>query len=158
MWQFLKYIPGNPNPPDPLLFKSTYRHKHHAPLECAICANDDGKDDVCNTTIGLSCEHINWMRWTGVGVSRLATLWWNLEKTETTLLLETGSLHSKWRAQAFGRTFLVAWSLTLGVCDYADSHKSKRWQNYAAATAAAVTKSFLEDWDLGMQFQISIVI
>jgi len=45
-----------------------------------------------------------------------------------------------------------------GVCDYADSHKSKRWQNYASATAAAVTKSFLEDWDPGMQFQISIVI
>ena len=32
------------------------------------------------------------------------------------------------------------------VCDYADSHKSKRWQGYAAATAAACTKSFLEEW------------
>ena len=40
------------------LFKSTYRHKHHAPLECAICANDDGKDDVCNTAMELSCRHI----------------------------------------------------------------------------------------------------
>jgi nucleoside phosphorylase len=33
-----------------------------------------------------------------------------------------------------------------GVCDYADSHKSKRWQNYAAATAAACTKVFLNRW------------
>ena len=33
-----------------------------------------------------------------------------------------------------------------GVCDYADSHKSKRWQNYAAATAAACMKAFLENW------------
>ena len=24
-----------------------------------------------------------------------------------------------------------------GICDYADSHKNKRWQGYAAATAAA---------------------
>ena len=24
-----------------------------------------------------------------------------------------------------------------GICDYADSHKSKRWQEYAAAVAAA---------------------
>jgi nucleoside phosphorylase len=33
-----------------------------------------------------------------------------------------------------------------GVCDYADSHKSKRWQAYAAATAAAATKAVLENW------------
>ncbi|KAK1655866.1 hypothetical protein BDP81DRAFT_11398 [Colletotrichum phormii] len=30
-----------------------------------------------------------------------------------------------------------------GVCDYADSHKNKRWQEYAAATAAAFTKELL---------------
>jgi hypothetical protein len=27
------------------------------PLECSICANDDGGDDVYNT-VGLSCEQI----------------------------------------------------------------------------------------------------
>lgn len=32
------------------------------------------------------------------------------------------------------------------VCDYADSHKNKKWQRYAAATAAACTKAFLEEW------------
>jgi nucleoside phosphorylase len=30
-----------------------------------------------------------------------------------------------------------------GICDYADSHKNKRWQPYAAATAAAYAKEFL---------------
>lgn len=30
-----------------------------------------------------------------------------------------------------------------GICDYADSHKNKRWQSYAAATAAACTKELL---------------
>jgi hypothetical protein len=30
-----------------------------------------------------------------------------------------------------------------GICDYADSHKSKRWQPYAAATAAACAKELL---------------
>lgn len=30
-----------------------------------------------------------------------------------------------------------------GVCDYADSHKNKRWQSYAAATAAAYAKDLL---------------
>ncbi|WDK09298.1 NACHT and ankyrin domain protein [Colletotrichum graminicola] len=30
-----------------------------------------------------------------------------------------------------------------GICDYADSHKNKQWQRYAAATAAAYTKELL---------------
>ncbi|KAH7056979.1 nucleoside phosphorylase domain-containing protein [Macrophomina phaseolina] len=30
-----------------------------------------------------------------------------------------------------------------GICDYADAHKNDRWQNYAAATAAAFAKSLL---------------
>ncbi|KAK1997817.1 hypothetical protein LX36DRAFT_681500 [Colletotrichum falcatum] len=34
------------------------------------------------------------------------------------------------------------------VCDYADSYKNKKWQNYAAATAAAYTKAFLEQWHM----------
>ncbi|RFU74230.1 hypothetical protein TARUN_8020 [Trichoderma arundinaceum] len=30
-----------------------------------------------------------------------------------------------------------------GICDYADSHKNKKWQNYAASVAAACAKAFL---------------
>ena len=33
-----------------------------------------------------------------------------------------------------------------GACDYADSHKTKTWQQYAAATAAACMKAFLDHW------------
>jgi nucleoside phosphorylase len=33
-----------------------------------------------------------------------------------------------------------------GACDYADSHKAKAWQRYAAATAAACMKAFLSYW------------
>jgi nucleoside phosphorylase len=36
--------------------------------------------------------------------------------------------------------------LIKGVCDYADGHKSKRWQRYAAVTAAACMKAFLCSW------------
>ncbi|CAG8136981.1 unnamed protein product [Penicillium salamii] len=31
-----------------------------------------------------------------------------------------------------------------GICDYSDSHKNKEWQRYAAATAAAYAREFLE--------------
>jgi nucleoside phosphorylase len=30
-----------------------------------------------------------------------------------------------------------------GICDYADSHKNKKWQAYAAGTAAACAKEVL---------------
>ena len=30
-----------------------------------------------------------------------------------------------------------------GICDYADSHKNKRWQGYAAGAAAAYAKEVL---------------
>ncbi|KAK4031261.1 nucleoside phosphorylase domain-containing protein, partial [Parachaetomium inaequale] len=33
-----------------------------------------------------------------------------------------------------------------GACDYADSHKTKAWQRYAAATVAACMKAFLGHW------------
>ncbi|KAI1392806.1 P-loop containing nucleoside triphosphate hydrolase protein [Hypoxylon trugodes] len=33
-----------------------------------------------------------------------------------------------------------------GVCGYADSHKHKQWQDYAAGTAAAATKAVLEQF------------
>ena len=36
--------------------------------------------------------------------------------------------------------------LIKGACDYGDSHKSKGWQRYAAATAAACMKAFLSYW------------
>ena len=31
-----------------------------------------------------------------------------------------------------------------GICDYADSHKNKKWQEHAAAVAAAFAKELLE--------------
>lgn len=39
-------------------------------------------------------------------------------------------------------------------CDYADSHKSKEWQSYAAATAAAGMKAVLEKWEVSDQTTI----
>jgi nucleoside phosphorylase len=36
-----------------------------------------------------------------------------------------------------------------GICDYADSHKNKHWQNYAAATTAAYAKMLLSNYVCG---------
>lgn len=48
-----------------------------------------------------------------------------------------------------------------GICDYADSHKSKQWQKYAAATAAAYAKELLclihPSWSRQMPVANSII-
>ncbi|KAG2420124.1 hypothetical protein HFD88_004924 [Aspergillus terreus] len=45
-----------------------------------------------------------------------------------------------------------------GICDYADSHKSKRWQAYAAATAAAYAKDLLRVIALPQQQEESTIV
>ncbi|KAJ3523186.1 hypothetical protein NM208_g12550 [Fusarium decemcellulare] len=40
-----------------------------------------------------------------------------------------------------------------GICDYSDSHKSKEWQRYAAATAAAFAREFFEEFSAGRELR-----
>ncbi|UKZ75719.1 hypothetical protein TrVFT333_003411 [Trichoderma virens FT-333] len=42
-----------------------------------------------------------------------------------------------------------------GICDYADSHKNKIWQPFAAATAAAVVKAILARYHIADHVQLS---
>ncbi|KAF4549286.1 Hypothetical protein D9617_22g066310 [Elsinoe fawcettii] len=43
-----------------------------------------------------------------------------------------------------------------GVCDYADSHKQKGWQQYAAAVAAAGIKALLQQWYLSKTSLVTV--
>jgi nucleoside phosphorylase len=154
------------------LFTSTYRHKHHTSLECAICANDDGMDDVCNTALGLSCEQIKCdeqelVRHVQLSQQFNPVVHFGLVASGDTVMKsgeDRDYIATRDGVIAFEMEGAGVWenfpgSLVIkGVCDYADSHKSKRWQKYAAATAAAVTKGFLENWDTGMQFRVLSVI
>ena len=45
--------------------------------------------------------------------------------------------------EAAGRMNNFPCLMVRGVCDYADAHKNKRWQPYAAAIAAAYAKELL---------------
>jgi hypothetical protein len=53
-----KHMVTYPGATEDRLFKSTYLHKHHDPLECTICSNDDGGDNVCNMAIEMSCQQL----------------------------------------------------------------------------------------------------
>ncbi|KAL3455456.1 nucleoside phosphorylase domain-containing protein [Aspergillus heterothallicus] len=54
---------------------------------------------------------------------------------------ESGVLCFEMEAAGLMNTFQCI--VIRGICDYADSHKNKRWQEYAAATAAAYAKELL---------------
>lgn len=41
-----------------------------------------------------------------------------------------------------------------GVCNYADSHKNKRWQPYAAATVACYAKELLSVIDVHSVYEL----
>ncbi|KAH7308419.1 nucleoside phosphorylase domain-containing protein [Stachybotrys elegans] len=43
-----------------------------------------------------------------------------------------------------------------GACDYADSHKNKKWQHYAAATAATCIPAFLHSCTTGLPLRYQI--
>jgi nucleoside phosphorylase len=45
-----------------------------------------------------------------------------------------------------------------GICDYADSHKNKQWQGYAALAAAAYAKELLSYLPQGHVSQEKLVI
>lgn len=61
-------------------------------------------------------------------------------------MLSTGSLKS-WNLDAdvvlIGLMDSFPCLVIRGICDYADSHKNKSWQPYAAAVAAAYAKEIL---------------
>ena len=63
-----------------------------------------------------------------------------------------GKTREQWRREsdvlcfemeAAGLVNLFPCLVIRGICDYADTHKNKRWQGYAAATAAAYAKELL---------------
>lgn len=153
------------------LFLSSYRHKHQRLFGCDLCEACSHKTDpVCDEAVSLTCEQLNCGDDESVLRARLSKSGANGAANELNSyepkvhfgLVASGDVVMKSgedRDQIAGEEKVIAFEMegagvwdTLpcliikGVCDYADSHKSKRWQNYAAVSAAACMKAFLESW------------
>jgi nucleoside phosphorylase len=148
------------------LFEPTYRHKHHDFPACTICSKCEKKgDEVCQTALALSCSELKCNENKLVPRSRLS------EAQETTStqkpmihygLIASGdtvvksgedrdAIATREGVIAFEMEGAGVWDklpcvVIKGVCDYADSHKNKDWQNYAAAAAASCMKALLKEW------------
>ncbi|KAG5791915.1 hypothetical protein H9Q69_009056 [Fusarium xylarioides] len=121
------------------LFEATYRHiDDHRSCKQAECKGDLVKRSSLSTTdgppkpavhFGLMASADTVMK-SGEDRDRIAS-------TEDVIAFEM---------EGVGVWDSFPCIIIKGGCDYADSHKSKVWQRYAAATAAACAKAFLGFW------------
>ncbi|KAM0425669.1 hypothetical protein ACHAPT_009201 [Fusarium lateritium] len=142
------------------LYPTSYLHKHRSTELCREC-NDDPRA-VCRASRKLSCSEL------GCDV-RLRVPRTRLQEAERLRLPrvfigrfgsgDTVFKSGKYRDRiakehdliAFEMEGAGAWDeipciIVKGICDYADSHKNKHWQNFAAATAASVAKALVEKY------------
>ena len=127
------------------LFKSTFLRKHHSPSECMTCSNDDGGETLCAMANGMSCQHPPPNPVVHFGLVASGDTVMRSREDRDNIAARDGVIAFEMEGAGVWETF--PHSLVIkGVCDYADSRKDKRWQGYAAVTAAAATKGFLENW------------
>lgn len=144
------------------LFEASYRHKHGQlglPVQCICGSCTSGTDPVCDEALK---SHCNALKCSGKLIQRprLCT-----ESPRPVIhvgaigsadtVMKSGEHRDKiaemdgvigFEMEGAGVWDNLPCVIIKGVCDYADSHKDKTWQNYAAATAASCSKAFLRRW------------
>jgi nucleoside phosphorylase len=156
------------------LYKPSYHHKHHNMLSCKICEKEDEVcNDALNLTcIDLKCNDNELVSRKRLGDIRndfangakapKPEIHFGLIASGDTVM-KSGEHRDKivdrdkekdnekiiaFEMEAAGvmESFEGRVIVIKSVCDYADSHKNKKWQEFAAATAATHMKAVLEEW------------
>ncbi|KAF1989816.1 purine and uridine phosphorylase [Aulographum hederae CBS 113979] len=149
-----------------ILFPPAYRHKHQQPGGCDTCSrcnNDD--DDTCDDARDSTCEVLGCVaglsneltrrRDTNLGqpppepqiyFGRIGSGDWVIKSGRDRDIIAKEHQLLAFEMEGGGVWDNVPTVVIKAVCDYADSHKNKAWQNYAAAVAASCTGAFLQQW------------
>jgi nucleoside phosphorylase len=141
------------------LFEPTYTHRHQ--FGCDRCSTQDA---VCSVAQAASCEQLGCDRNRLVPRSRLPVALADQRPTHRVHIGSIGTADTVMRSAkrrdalarkegiiAFEMEGAGVWTkfnclIVKGVCDYADSHKNKEWQGYAAAVAASAAKEVLANY------------
>ncbi|KAH6631528.1 hypothetical protein F5144DRAFT_571399 [Chaetomium tenue] len=156
-----------PDPASDRLFHSHYRHIHHIEHDCKCQPHNEDSDEACKEAMESACDKLGCDASYLVERERVAA---RLEAAASGTELDadvfqpaihvgevaTGDTVMKsgvgrdtiakrenviaFEMEAAGIWEQVPCLVVKAVCDYADSHKNKSWQTYAAATAAAAAK------------------
>ncbi|KAF5635799.1 hypothetical protein F52700_5111 [Fusarium sp. NRRL 52700] len=145
-----------------LLFPADYRHKHQDSLACTTCAScHHDSDPVCDIALTSSCEEMGCdtsqclQRDNRQGERLHPLVHFGAFATGDTVMKsakDRDHITKNTHAVGFEMESVGVWEVfpcvvIKSVCDYADSHKSKDWQPYAAACAASYAKGFLGYWN-----------
>ena len=144
-----------------VLYRTSYLHKHYShasPVKCT-CSGSDLPEQICDIALGKECDEL------GCDGSQQIRCREVLEAIQTSIhigpfasadtVMKSGQhrdeIARKEKVIGFEMEGAGVWDnvpciIIKGVCDYADSHKSRLWQTYAAATGASVAKAFLGYW------------
>lgn len=151
------------------LFDASYRHKHHDNLKCTICAQceDDGCS-VCSKALHLPCAELGCdarssvsrvriqqrIRENGSASYYLPMVYFGAFSSGDQVIKSAPHRDSiakhenviGFEMEGVGLCDTIPTIVVKGVCDYADSHKNKVWQPYAASIAAACAKGVIKAW------------
>lgn len=153
-----------PTSVDDILFESSYQHKHYG-ITSATCLCLDGMSEgICKAAVNSNCTRL------GCDLGRVCRRRSSTEHNGPRVHIGAVACADTVMKSGEHRDHLVqsedvvgfemegagVWDnisciILKGVCDYADSHKNKAWQLYAAATGAAAAKAFLEYWEPTVQ-------
>lgn len=142
------------------LYPNSYLHRHYFTESCREC--NGGLGAICNGSRKLSCRELGCDVQQRVPRKRLQ----NNERLRVPrvfvgrlgsgdTVLKSGQDRDRIAKEhdliAFEMEGAGAWDeipciIVKGICDYADSHKNKNWQQFAAATAASVAKALVEKY------------
>ncbi len=158
-----KYV--YPGAAEDKLFALNYRHKHQVSPTCICSVCETESDPICELAVRSSCSEL------GCGDAHLVPRQ-RLEKKRRhglqkaqepgvhiglvgsgDAVIKSGNHRDSiakpkgivaFEMEGVGVAEEIPCVVIKGVCDYADCHKNKRWQNFSAATAAAAFKAVLE--------------
>ncbi|KAI9867914.1 MAG: hypothetical protein M1813_007736 [Trichoglossum hirsutum] len=150
------------------LFEPSYRHKHHGITSCICSCCNDKPDPICDEALASSCADLQCDDTYLVPRERLKTKRQleqdgNSEVQEPSIyigriasggtVMKSGEDRDRIAKEdgviAFEMEGAGVWDeipciVIKGVYNYADCHENKRWQDFAAATAASAMKALLE--------------
>ncbi|CAI7589631.1 unnamed protein product [Penicillium glandicola] len=151
------------------LYRASYPHIHHDPTGCIVCGiSAEGQISICDVALELSCEQLgcderelelrkdvrNDLKSTEHGSLMAPKIHFGRIASGDSVMksaLHRNQVAMREGVYGFEMEGAGAWDnfpviVVKGVCDYADSHKNKRWQNYASIVAAATAKALLCQW------------
>ncbi|KAK4063062.1 hypothetical protein Trihar35433_8857 [Trichoderma harzianum] len=140
----------DPTPLRDVLFKSGYLHIHKNPIEDnGVSSQEEDEDEDKDKEGCVSCDPSQIVR----RKQRSMRVHYGLIASSNTTI-EDAELRDRIHKELGKKLLCVETEgaglmnsfpciVIRGICDYADSHKNKTWQKYAAAVAAAFAKELL---------------